>query len=123
MTLMFLFFLFAAGLGAIFRLFIKPRIMAKLGMTVSPNLFGLPMDFDGMLRQMDQIIRAQQAMAQGGQVNQAPVDPRFAALMAQYHNGLRQIDDIHRQRYEMRVSEIQGMAAQFGWSIDTPSWR
>ena len=76
-------------------------------------------DLDRVFPQVEAALRQYQKMPAG----QRPAnDPRIAALMMQMNRGLRDIDAVHRARYETRVGEISSMAAQAGIDFTPPSW-
>lgn len=43
-----------------------------------------------------------------------PAPPQLTAMMLQYRNQMAQLDRLHRDQYEVRLGELQSMAANAG---------
>ncbi|NIM12807.1 MAG: hypothetical protein GTO45_11935 [Candidatus Aminicenantes bacterium] len=73
--------------------------------------------FDEQLLELEQFLYDFEALSKQKK-NQ--MKPEILSMFMQANNQLNQLAGIHRQQYELRVSELQGMAANAG--IDwTPS--
>jgi hypothetical protein len=69
-------------------------------------------NFEAQLREAEQMLR--QAAANPRARRQASIDPQLLNRLLQMNQQYRQLDDLRRQQYEVRVGEIAGMAAQAG---------
>jgi hypothetical protein len=61
---------------------------------------------------LEQLI--QQAARQGPQALDAAQQAQIMSLFMQAQNRMGQLDDLHRQQYDVRMGELMGMAAEAG---------
>jgi len=66
---------------------------------------------DGLLPQLETQLRSYQNLPP---TQRAGRDAQIAAMMFKAQNEMRNIDALHRARYETRVGELSNMAAQAG---------
>jgi hypothetical protein len=74
---------------------------------------------DGLLPQIEAQLRTYQYLPPSQRAGQ---DAQIAAMMFKLNQGMRQIDSVHRARYEARVGEISSMAAQAGIDFTPSPW-
>jgi len=77
-------------------------------------------------KQLDvQAVDMQRLIRQAGSVSvpqRKKLEGALSIQMMNFQQRMRELDNVHRQRYELKASEIQSMAASHGLSVDIPSW-
>lgn len=75
-------------------------------------------ELDSLLAQVDGIVRAAYHEAGSGQSVSPQQQLQIQHMMMQAQNQMAQLDNLSRQRYEMRMADLGGMAASAGidWS-------
>lgn len=80
---------------------------------------GVQRDLDRMLPNLEQLIHAYSNLPENEQAQQKV---QIMNMMMRANIQMRQLQDIQRQRYDLRVGELQGMAANAGISWTPPSF-
>jgi len=76
-------------------------------------------DLDRMLPNLEQLIRSYSNLPAD---QQAQLKMQIMNMMMQANNQMRNMQDLNRQRYEVRMGELQGMAASAGLDWTPPSY-
>jgi predicted PurR-regulated permease PerM len=76
-------------------------------------------DLDRMLPNLEQLIRTYSNLPPAQQQQQ---QMQIMNMMMQANSQMRQLQDIQRQRYDLRIGELQGMAANAGVDWTPPSY-
>jgi ElaB/YqjD/DUF883 family membrane-anchored ribosome-binding protein len=75
------------------------------------SLSGAQRDLNRILPNLEQLICSYSTLPPGQQMQQRM---EIMNMLTQANNQMRNLQDIHRQRYDLRMSELQGMAADAG---------
>ncbi|HET9598310.1 MAG TPA: hypothetical protein VFP65_22170 [Anaeromyxobacteraceae bacterium] len=113
----------SAVVSAIRWLFVGYRLFKSTSVAVR--------NFESQLRDAEKLAAAMERAGLGGE-SALPGGTQLPAIALQQqmqlqralgslNSQMRQLDDLRRQRYDLRVSELQGMAAQAGISWTPPT--
>lgn len=83
------------------------------------QITGAASQLDTLLPQIEAQLRNYQNLPAAQRMGQ---NPQLAAMLLKAQNEMRQIDALHKARYETRVGDIAGMAASAGIDFKPDRW-